>query len=265
LRSADESVEIEAKRAEDVGHSILETISAFCNEPLRGGGYIVCGVALSNESLFSDYQVVGIADTDKLQRDLATRCRDIFNSPVRPQIMVERREGKNIVVAYIPEAQPHEKPIYIKSQGLPQGAYRRIGSTDQHCTDEDIALFYQYRDHKTFDETVIPDATLDDFDPQAIAEYRRVRAEVNPSATELSYSDEELLYALAATAKSQGRTCATLAGLMLFGRQASLRRHFPWHVLITFWLKGKNGFLVPTIVIKQLRCVSRSSRSSPVS
>ncbi len=227
LRSADESVEIEAKRAEDVGHSILETISAFCNEPLRGGGYIVCGVALSNESLFSDYQVVGIADTDKLQRDLATRCRDIFNSPVRPQIMVERREGKNIVVAYIPEAQPHEKPIYIKSQGLPQGAYRRIGSTDQHCTDEDIALFYQHRDHKTFDETVIPDATLDDFDPQAIAEYRRVRAEVNPSATELSYSDEELLYALAATAKSQGRTCVTLAGLMLFGRQASLRRHFP--------------------------------------
>lgn len=221
LRSADESVEIEAKRAEEMGHSILETVSAFCNEPWRGGGYILCGVALNPTVLFLGYQIVGVPHPDKLQRDLATQCRDMFNSPVRPQITVERREGRNVVVVYIPEAQPHEKPIYIKSQGLPQGAYRRIGSTNQHCTDEDIALLYQYRDHKTFDETVIPDTTLDDFDTQAIAEYRRARAEVMPSATELSYSDEDLLYALAATAKSQGRTCATIAGLMLFGRQAT--------------------------------------------
>lgn len=215
LRSADESVEIEAKRAEEVGHSILETISAFSNEPLRGGGYVVCGVVLNPGALFLDYQIVGVPDPDKLQRYLATQCRDLFNVPIRPQLFVERGGGKIMVIAYIPEAQPHEKPIYIKSQGLPQGAYRRIGSTDQHCTDEDIALFYQYRDHKTFDETVIPDTTLDDFDPQAIAEYRRARAEASPNAAELSYSDEELLYALAATAKSQGHTCATIAGLAL--------------------------------------------------
>src|SRR5438552_2420546 len=43
LRNSDESVEIEAKRAEEVGKSIAETVSAFSNEPGRGGGYFLLG------------------------------------------------------------------------------------------------------------------------------------------------------------------------------------------------------------------------------
>jgi ATP-dependent DNA helicase RecG len=38
LVSQDETVEIEAKSASDIGKSILETVSAFANEPGRGGG-----------------------------------------------------------------------------------------------------------------------------------------------------------------------------------------------------------------------------------
>jgi ATP-dependent DNA helicase RecG len=227
LRTLDEAVEIEAKRAEEVGKSVLETVSAFCNEPGRGGGYLVLGVALGPDALFGDYRVVGVPNPEKLQQELATRCREAFNVPVRPQITVERRNGKFVVVVYVAEVQNHEKPVYLVSRGLPQGAFRRIGSTDQHCTDDDLALFYQSREHRAFDDTVIPDTSLDDFDPNAIAEYRRTRAELNPNAAELGYNDEELLYALAATGKHEGTTCATIAGLMLFGKQSALRRHFP--------------------------------------
>ncbi|KPJ75017.1 MAG: hypothetical protein AMK72_15325 [Planctomycetes bacterium SM23_25] len=227
LCAGDESVEIEAKRGEQVGPSLLETVCAFSNEPGRGGGYILLGVSRSRDSLFADYEVIGVTKPDQTQAALASMCRDNFSIVVRPQITAEQHGDRTVLVAYIPEAQPHHKPVYIRKKGLPRGAFRRIGSTDQRCTEEDIALFYQLRGHKTFDETHIHDTAIDDFDRAALAKYREARAKVNPTAPELNYGDEELLYALAASARHDGRTCATVAGLMLFGTEASLRRHAP--------------------------------------
>ncbi|RAM53316.1 MAG: hypothetical protein C6Y22_01300 [Hapalosiphonaceae cyanobacterium JJU2] len=48
-----------------------------------------------------------------------------------------------------------------------------------------------------------------------------------PNAVELTYSDSDLLHAIAATTKHQGQLCATIAGLMLFGKPAAIRRYFP--------------------------------------
>lgn len=227
LNERDESVQIEAKAGEQIGASILETVSAFANEPGRGGGYLLLGVRLAPASLFPTYEVVGVPDADKVQSDLATQCRQMLNRPVRPAIAVENIDGKRVIVAFVAEAQEGEKPIFIESRGLPKGAYRRIGSTDQKCTDDDIALFYQARSHRTFDETVVDDADMSDLDPAAIQDYRRYRREANPSAPELAYSDEDLLYALAGITRSDGTARPTIAGLLLFGKQGSIRRFFP--------------------------------------
>jgi ATP-dependent DNA helicase RecG len=234
LVSGDESVLIEAKRSERLGTSILETISAFSNEPNRGGGYLLLGVERSAEDLdlFGGesrlpYQVTGVLQPDQFQADLATQCRDQFSVPVRPRIDSEQIDGQTLLVVFIPEAPPHDKPVYIQKKGLEKGAFRRIGSTDQHCTDEDIALFYQLRTHRTFDETAVAGTSLDDFDGAAIAEYRRIRQLISPDAGELRFSDEQLLYALAATTLEEGNAVPTIAGLMLFGTTAALRRNFP--------------------------------------
>jgi len=227
LCAGDESVEIEAKLGEQIGPSILETVSAFANEPGRGGGYILLGVGRSRHSLFPDYTVTGVAKPDQIQAALASMCRTNLSVPVRPQITTEAHDDRTVLVAYIPEAQPHEKPVYVTKKGLPRGAFRRIGSTDQCCTEEDIALFYQLRGAKTFDETPLDDTAMGDFDPVALARYREARARLNPTAPEVAYGDEELLYALAASARHGGGTCATVAGLMLFGTEAALRRHAP--------------------------------------
>jgi len=50
LLAGDESVMIEAKTASEVGSGILETISSFSNEPNRGGGYLLLGVALAERA-----------------------------------------------------------------------------------------------------------------------------------------------------------------------------------------------------------------------
>ncbi|MGI2908245.1 ATP-binding protein [Tolypothrix sp. VBCCA 56010] len=226
LLDNDESVLIEAKRSTEIGKSMMETVSAFANEPGRGGGYVLLGIERSDDSS-DDYKITGVPNTDKIQSDLASQCCQMFNVTIRPLIEVHSENGKNVVVAFIPEAQPYEKPVYIKSKGLPKGAFRRIGPTDQQCTDEDLALFYQLRHHGTYDETPVPESSLEDFDPQVIAEYRRIRSNVNPNAAELNFTDSDLLYSVAGTTKHHGQLCASIAGIMLFGKSATLRRYFP--------------------------------------
>lgn len=212
LKNLDETVEIEAKTAEKLGSAILETVSAFANEPGRGGGYLLLGVRMATDMPFPTYEIVGVDDADQMQADLATQCRTKLNRPVRPEMFVENRDGRRVVVAFIPEAQPSEKPVYITSRGLPKGAFRRIGSTDQKCTEDDLAAFYTSRPHASFDETPADGSDVSDIDPEMLALYRVERAHVNPDAPELDYDDGELLRALSCAVVRDGEIVPTLAG-----------------------------------------------------
>lgn len=169
----------------------------------------------------------GVSDPDKLQSELVTLCRQSFNIPIRPAIDVILHPDGPVIVAYIPEAEPYEKPVYIKSRGIEKGAFRRIGPTDQICTREDIDLINRLRSQKKFDETMINKATWKDFDPQAIEAYRRYRKEINASAKELEWSDQDLLVALGAAIELKNELKLTIAGIILFGSEMALRRLFP--------------------------------------
>lgn len=228
LRIGDESVEIEAKRGSGIDHSVIETVCAFANEPGLGGGYILLGIAEEPGGLFgTDYSVVGVKDPGKLQSDLATRCRNDLQPPVRPEIRPEEFDGMTTLIVFVSESPPGDKPVHIKSEGLPAGAYRRIASSDMHCTDEDLAVLYQGRAGVPYDATAVEGTTLQDIDPDAVREYRVRRAEIRPDAGELRFGDQELLHALGATTTARNELRLTVAGLMLFGREASLRRYAP--------------------------------------
>lgn len=185
LNLLDENEHIEAKRASEAGKSILESICAFANEPGLGGGWLLLGAVREEQALFPAYEVEGIDHPEKLSTDIATQCRNSFNQPVRVEISTETIHGKVVLVVHVPEAQPQDKPIFFKAQGLPKGAFRRISSTDQHCTDDDMAVFYQGRQTESFDSTLVADTSLDDLSPEAITDYRQSRAEANPDAEEL--------------------------------------------------------------------------------
>ena len=228
LNLLDESERIEAKRASEAGKSILETVCAFANEPGLGGGWIALGIVREEMALFPAYEVEGVTHPDKISSDIASQCRDSFNTPLRVDISTENIDGKNVVVVFVPEAQAQDKPIFFKSQGLPRGAYRRIGSTDQHCTDDDLAVFYQGRQQESFDAGIVADSALDDLSPEAIADYRKSLAEANPDAEALRWSDEELFQALGCIRRNtKGEWQPTVAGLILFGKPPALRRCFP--------------------------------------
>lgn len=228
LQNGDESERIEAKKStEKVGDSALETISALSNEPGLNGGYLVLGLKKNEFNSTPRYIVSGVADPDRLQSELVTLCRQNFNIPIRPAIDVILHADGPIIVAYIPEAEPYEKPVFIKSRGIEKGAFRRIGPTDQICTREDVDLINRLRSQKKFDETMINNASWKDFDPQAIEAYRRYRKEVNENAKELEWSDHDLMVSLGSAIELKTDVKPTIAGILLFGSEMALRRLFP--------------------------------------
>lgn len=48
-----------------------------------------------------------------------------------------------VIGIFVPEVNNGNKPVYFKSQSLPQGAFRRMGSSDVRCTEDDLLVLYQ--------------------------------------------------------------------------------------------------------------------------
>ena len=228
LNSFDENRRIEAKSASAVGKSMMETVCAFANEPGLRGGYLLLGAKRTGmtEDGKPVYEPENIENTDKIQSDFVAMCNSMFNVRIRPIINVEEYLGKTVIVVKIEELPESQKPAYFAKRGLPEGAFRRIGPSDEKCSEEDMYLFYQSAD--TYDSCIVDDADLDDIDENALNFYRKLRKEVNPDAEELTLDDVDLLRALGAIKKNkQGGYDLTYTGLLVFGKQMSLRRLVP--------------------------------------
>ena len=228
LNSFDENRRIEAKSASAVGKSMMETVCAFANEPGLCGGYLLLGAKRTGmaEDGRPVYEPENIENTDKVQSDFVAMCNSMFNVRIRPNINVEEYLGKTVIVVKIEELPESQKPAYFAKRGLPEGAFRRIGPSDEKCSEEDMYLFYQSAD--TYDSCIVDDADLDDIDENALNFYRKLRKEVNPDAEELTLNDVDLLRALGAIKKNkQGGYDLTYTGLLVFGKQMSLRRLVP--------------------------------------
>ena len=227
LNSIDENVRIDAKRASEIDKSIMETVCAYANEPGLGGGYLLLGAVRTGfENGLPVYVPENIENPDRIQNDVTTQCSSMFNVRIRPQIETEIVDGKTVLVVKIDEAPEAQKPVYIVSRGLPQGAFRRVGSSDQRCTEDDMRVFYSSAE--SFDSAIVKGSSLDDIDDNALDYYRKLRAKVNPNAEELTYDDKDLLMALRACEKEKDSSYVlTYTGLVVFGKSMSLRRLLP--------------------------------------
>ncbi|MBV7441008.1 putative DNA binding domain-containing protein [Weeksellaceae bacterium TAE3-ERU29] len=226
LNTIDEHTKLEAKKGSAIDKSIMETINSFSNEPNLKGGLIVLGIEKENNSLFPSYVVTGVSDTDKLQSDIATQCASLFNIPIRPEVEVEKVGDKNIIKIKVEELSPEKKPLYFKNKGIPNGIYRRIGSTDQRCTEDDLPIFYA-NPLENYDASIIENSSIEDINEDSIDLYRKYIKKVKENAEELEFDNLELLYALNAIDKPNENCKLTLTGLLVFGKKISLRRILP--------------------------------------
>ena len=239
INQTDETESLEAKRSSEVGRSLLETICSLSNEPGLGGGTILLGLEKEEMSLFPNFLVNGIDGIDKIITDIGSQVSSVFNVPVRVDISQAVVNGKCVVRVDVPELNPGQKPLYFMSQGLPKGAFRRIGSTDQRCNRDDLFVFFQHSSQEAPDRQVVEEATWDDIDLEAIDAYRNARARLNPLAEELNWSNVDLLYSLNCIKKGKERIEITKAGLVTFGKAAALRRLDPTNRVDYIRLSGK--------------------------
>ncbi len=226
LNEIDETNNVEAKAlSKDSTRSIMETVCSFSNEPGLGGGVLLLGVAENENGPDSTrYSVEDIGDLDKAQLDFATQCACMFNFPVRPEITVADINGKKVLKIFVPELPAGRKPLYFVKDGIPRGIYRRIGSSDQRCNEEELRVFYARED--AYDGTPVEETSMADVDPEAIRLYKMLRAKVRPEATELLMDDRHLLKALGCVDRRKP-DCLNLAGVLLFGTQALQRQVVP--------------------------------------
>ena len=241
----DEQERIEAKKSSSVGKSIMETVCAYANEPGLGGGYLLLGVEPAPETE-SGYKICGLSDSDRILNDLQSRCRTQFNIPLNNiRSNTEIINGKRVAAVYVPELPPSSKPVFFKSKGLPQGAWRRGVNGDYFCTESDLEEFYRLRSLVDYDATTLNDADMDDIDPDVVLRYRKERKKVNPDAEELQWEDNDLLLSLKAVSKSEGKLLPTVAGIVLFGKTTALRRLFPMYRVDYIRIPGKEWISDP--------------------
>ncbi|MCD9854519.1 putative DNA binding domain-containing protein [Epilithonimonas sp. JDS] len=226
LNTVDENVDLEVKKGNAIDKSVMESICAFSNEPNLNGGLIVLGIEREEHSLFPSYIVSGVENPDKLQSDIASQCASVFNFPIRPRVEIERFDDKNIIKIEVDELSAERKPLYFQKTGIPKGIFRRIGPTDQSCTEEDLSVFFG-NSAENYDTTVIHNSSLDDISEESVELYRRLIKKVKPNADELEFETQELLYALNAINTTKESAKLTLTGLLIFGKKMALRRLLP--------------------------------------
>ena len=188
--------------------SVPETISAFSN---WGGGILILG--LDERAGFAPASGF---DAQRIRDCLADALSNTVHPPIRAEIDFVTIDGASIVVAAVPELDSAQKPCYVRVRGEYQGSYIRVGDGDRRLTEYEISLLHANRGQPRDDAAPVPDATLDDLEPEAVVRLlRRVRNR-QPGAFRHA-SDEVALRRLGVLVRYQDRFVPSLAGLLALG------------------------------------------------
>ncbi len=149
-----ESKTIEFKEQMPKNDSIAKTVIAFAN---TAGGRLVIGV---NDSL----EIVGIAEESifRTQEKISSLIHDLCHPNIIPEVYTVQVDTKILLVVEI--FRGNLLPYWFKPKGLQEGTYIRIGSSNRAADEVMITDLQRQRMHRSFDEEVNLEYTLDDLD-----------------------------------------------------------------------------------------------------
>ncbi len=187
--------------------SVRDTLSAFAN---TSGGTILLGV---DDATFQPVAV----DASRIRDALAGMAANDMTPPVRGEISIEQIDGDHpVVVMEVPEIAPEEKPCYITTRGKYGGSFIRVDEGDRRLTDYEVDRLTEQRTQPTYDREPVPDATMDDLDPTAVAALITRMQQRQPRAF-AGLDTESCLRRLNVVCFDHGILRPTLAGLLTFG------------------------------------------------
>lgn len=222
-----EGAETEVKAAQgkdgrgEVPVDFWETYSAFANSE---GGVIILG---AKEARDGSFVPLGIKDPDRLKKDLW----NALNNPQKVSInLLSEQDVETVVdgdyqllVIKVPPATRRQRPVFIKGNPL-TGTFRRNFEGDFRCSENNVRRMLADADEETRDAQILFGFTLDDLDRDSLNAYRNLFRAARPTHPWLALDDQALLERLGGwrRERNSGQEGPTLAGILMFGKFASL-------------------------------------------
>lgn len=213
-------------------NSLWETYSAFAN---CYGGVIILGVV---ENKDGTWRTTGLKCEDKSK--LLKQFWDTINNKNKVSINIlndndvetfEMNEDL-IIVIHVPMAKRDQKPIYINND-LFGSTFRRNHEGDYHCTRLQVKTMLRDQSERTMDMEVLDDALMEDLNYETIQGYRNRHRILKPGHPFERLNDNEYLRSIgAATISREDKELhPTAAGMLMFGNEYNIVRHFPEYFL----------------------------------
>lgn len=210
--------------------SLWDTYSAFAN---CYGGVIILGV---KEEKDGSWKTTGLQNAPKLRKEFW----DSINNPKKVNINllseddIETYEvgGDVILVIYVPMAKREQKPVYINND-IFNGTFRRNFEGDYHCTRLQVKTMLRDQTERTVDMEVLDKVPMEDLNYDTIHGYRNSHRTLKAGHPFERLSDREYLRSIGAAAISDedGQLHPTAAGMLMFGDEYNIVRHFPEYFL----------------------------------
>ena len=213
-------------------NDMWETYSAYAN---TYGGVIILGVKELDDK---HWKTTGlkVADKEKLLDDLW----NLLHNPNKVNINllsesdVETYEiGEDIIIVIeVPMAKRSQKPVYINNDMFNQ-TYRRTYSGDYKCTRLQVKAMLRDQTENTVDMDVLTDAEMSDLNDETIQGYRNRHRTLKAGHPFERLDDCEYLRSIGAAAISgeDKQLHPTAAGMLMFGDEFNIVRHFPEYFL----------------------------------
>ena len=225
-----ENNRVEAKKAAGgLPRSIWETYSAFANTI---GGIILLGVEeLPDHSL----RPIDLPHAE----EMVTEFWNTINNPKKvnvnilsdKHVQIIETDGCRIIAITVPRAIRQDKPVYIDGNPM-TGTYRRNGEGDYRCTPEAVQAMIRDAAAKAQDMVVLEEFDLSALDMDSLRRYRIRMKSHRPGHVWEEVDDVEFLYKLGAAGRGEdGAVHPTAAGLLMFGHEYEITRHFPSYFL----------------------------------
>lgn len=132
----------------------------------------------------------------------------------------------------MPAAKREEKPVYINDD-LFGGTYRRNHEGDYRCTRLQVKTMLRDQGENTMDMEVLDDTLLEELNYETIQGYRNRHRTLKSGHPFERLNDAEYLRSIGAAAVSREdkQLHPTAAGMLMFGEEYNIVRHFPEYFL----------------------------------
>ncbi|MCK5827728.1 putative DNA binding domain-containing protein [Candidatus Bipolaricaulota bacterium] len=203
LRSP-ESKTLEFKRDLSSPKGVLRTLVAFAN---TAGGVLLIGI----EDKRGD--IVGVPEPHDLEERLASLISDTISPRLVPDIEVLPWRTTHLVgIQIFPSP---SRPHFLEKEGIEEGTYVRVGSTNRHADYALIESMRRFANAESYDEQPMPELSSEEVN-------FRAASELFSSVRPLKRGDLETLRLITS---HQGKRVPTIGGILLFGDNREC--HFP--------------------------------------